>query len=146
MDVLWRQPLVGIEGWRHNSRALDGRFHQFRARPEGRQPDSETLHLEHEIAGHLNDVRAPVELLQVVGEEIGLGEGIAINFDQALRRAAGAERVAPADRPAGMLGADAPALQPGLQAGGIESLARRYAIDDDETVDVELDLDNQRVA
>jgi hypothetical protein len=79
--------------------------------PRRRQRYHETYHLKHEIAGHLHDIGSPVQLLQLVGEKIGLGEGVAINLDLALDRVVRSKGVAPPDRPAGVLGADPPALE-----------------------------------
>jgi hypothetical protein len=108
--------------------------------PHRRQRHTEANHLQHEIARHLDDIGPPVQLLQLVGEKVRLGEGVAIDLDMALDRVIGGKRVAPADRPAGMLGADPPALQPWLQTCRVEGIAGGHAVNDDEAMDIELDL------
>src|SRR5438045_1084819 len=76
-----------------------------------RQADAAAGRLDHVIAGHLHDVCAPVELLLLVFEKIAAGESVTVGFDIAPAGIAGNRRVAPAEFPAGMLGADAPALE-----------------------------------
>src|SRR5689334_22385592 len=71
-----------------------------------RQRDAAAARLQHEVARHLHDVGAPVELLQPVLEEVRRREGVAVGLDVAVARCARRLRVAPADRPAGVLRAD----------------------------------------
>jgi len=86
--------------------------------------------------GHLQDVGAPLELLRRVLEEIRACEGIAISFDIAPAGIAHNRRVAPAEFPPGMLGANAPALETHGKSTGIERIKRRYAIDDHQPMDI----------
>src|SRR5215831_1307941 len=72
-----------------------------------RQLHAAACRFEHVIARHLHNVGAPVKLLGLVLEKIGRGERIAISLDIAM--ATGERRVAPAEFPAGMLGAEPPA-------------------------------------
>src|SRR6202040_4406857 len=76
------------------------------ASPARRQPHPAPRRFEHVVARHLDDVGTPIELLGVVLEEIGRGEGVAIGLDIAVPGIAGDRRVAPAEFPAGVLGAD----------------------------------------
>ena len=55
-------------------------------------------------------------------------------------------RVAPAELPAGMLGADAPAVELNRQGAGVERIERRHAVDDDKPMHIELQLHQQLVA
>src|SRR5207237_8374963 len=92
------------------------------------------------------DIGAPIELLRLVFEKVGAGEGIAIGFDIAPGEVAGDRRIAPAEFPAGMLGADAPALETHRPCARIYRIERRQAIDADESVDIDLQLHQQLVA
>src|SRR5262249_35769159 len=55
-------------------------------------------------------------------------------------------RIAPAEFPAGMLGADAPALETYRKSAGIKRIECRYAINDHEPMNVELQLHQQLFA
>jgi hypothetical protein len=63
--------------------------------------------LDHVIAGHLHNIGAPIELLRLVFEKIGAGEGVAIGFDKTAARVSRNRRIAPAEFLARMLGAEA---------------------------------------
>jgi hypothetical protein len=65
----------------------------------------ETTHI---IAGHLNDGGAPIELLPLIFQKIASSEGITIGLDIPPPGIVGDRCFAPAEFPAGMLGADAP--------------------------------------
>src|ERR1700730_7481644 len=121
-------------------RAERGRTLQWKAGAAWREVDAAARRLDHVISGHLRDVGAPIELLQLVFEKIYAGEGVAISFDIAPAGIAGNRRIAPAEFPAGMLGANAPALQTYSKGARIERIERRHAIDDNEPVHVELQL------
>src|SRR5271169_3529279 len=63
----------------------------------GREANATAGCLDHVIAGHLHDVGAPIELLRLVFEKIGAGEGVAICFDKTAAWIAGNRRVAPSE-------------------------------------------------
>jgi len=77
-------------------------------------------------------------LLRLVFEKIVAGKGIAICLDKTAARIAGNGRIAPAEFPSGMLGADAPAFETYSKGAAIERIECRHAINDDEPVNVEL--------
>src|SRR5690348_8837897 len=81
------------------------------AGPARRQTAAAARRFEHVIACHLDDIGAPIELLGFVFEEIGGGEGVAIGLDIAVAGRVANRRVAPAEFPAGVLGADPPAVE-----------------------------------
>ena len=77
---------------------------------------------EHEISGHLHDIGAPIELLHLVFEKIAAGKGIAVGFHIAPARIARDRRVAPAEFPPGMLGAQPPSFEPYCQRVRVERI------------------------
>src|SRR4051794_27674128 len=109
-----------------------------KAGPPRRQPDAAARRLQHVIARHLHDVGAPIELLGFVLEEIGGREGVAIGLDVAVAGLIADRCIAPAEFPAGMLGADPPAIELHRQGAGVERIERRDAVDDDQPMHIEL--------
>jgi hypothetical protein len=89
---------------------------------------------------------APIELLHRVFEKICAGESVAISFDITPARISRDRRIAPAEFPPGMLGAKAPALETHGEGACIECIERRDAIDDHQSMDVELQLHQKLVA
>ena len=73
-------------------------------------------------------------------------EGVAVGFDKTAARVAGNWRIAPAEFPAGMFGADAPAFETYRKGAGVERIECRHAINNDEPVNVELQLHQQLFA
>jgi hypothetical protein len=80
---------------------------------------------DHVIAGHLHNVGAPIELLRLVFEKIVADKGLAICFDKTAARIARNWRIAPAEFPAGMLGADAPAFETYGKGAGIKRSTKK---------------------
>ena len=80
----------------------------------GREANAAVGRLNH-VMGHLHNIGAPIELLRLVFEKIGAGEGVAIGFDKT-------GRIAPAEFPAGMLGAEAPAFETYGKGVGVERI------------------------
>src|SRR4051794_14425914 len=76
-----------------------------------RQLDAAPGRFQHVISGRLYDVGAPVQWLGLVFEEIGRGKRIAIGLDIAMAGGVAERCVAPAELPAGMLGADPPGVE-----------------------------------
>src|SRR5204862_4905119 len=74
--------------------------------PPRRQPHPAARRLKHVVPRHLHDIGAPIELLGFVFEEIRRREGITIGLDIAMTGLVADRRVAPAEFPAGVLGAD----------------------------------------
>src|SRR5205823_1371253 len=86
-------------------------FSHREAGPARRQTNPAARRFEHVIARHLHDIAAPIELLGLVFEEIGRRERVAIGLDIAVPSIVADRRVAPAEFPPGMLGADPPAIE-----------------------------------
>ena len=102
--------------------------------------------LDHEISGHLHNVGAPIKLLHLVFEKIAAGKSVAIGFHIAPARIARDWRVAPAEFPSGMLGAQPPAFEPHGEGIRIERVERRHAVHHDQPMNIELELHQQFVA
>jgi len=77
---------------------------------------------EHEISGHLHDIGALIELLDLVFKKITAGEGIAVGLHIAPARTTLDRRVAPAEFPCGMLGAQPPAFEPDRERIRVERI------------------------
>ena len=119
---------------------------QRKSRVARRKADAAKRRLDHEISGHLPNVGAPLKLLRLVFEKIAAGESVAIGFDIAPTRIARDWRIAPAELPSGLLGAQPPVFEPHGEGIRIEGIERRDTIHDDQPMNIELELHQQFIA
>ena len=87
----------------------------------GREANAAVGRLNH-VMGHLHNIGAPIELLRLVFEKIGAGEGVAIGFDKTAARVSRNRRIAPAEFLARMLGVEAPAFETYGKGVGVERI------------------------
>lgn len=116
------------------------------ARVHRRQRDAGPDPFQHEVARHLKDIGPPVELVQVVDQEVGLQVGVAVGLDPMLIGFARGRRVAPADHPSRMLRARGPALEMRSYRARSDRQRHRHRIDHDEAADVQLHRHQQVLA
>jgi hypothetical protein len=92
------------------------------------------------VSGHLHDVGAPIKLLHIVFEKIWASESVAISFYVAPGGITCNQGITPAEFPSGVLGAKALTLETNSKSVCVKCIERGYAIDDDQTMDIELQL------
>ena len=79
-------------------------------------------------------------MLHIVFEKISASESVAISFYVAPAGITCNRGITPAEFPSGVLGAKAPTLETHSKSICVECIERGYPVDDDQTMDIELQL------
>jgi hypothetical protein len=88
----------------------------------------------------VHNIGAPIKLLHIVFEKISASESVAISLYVAPVGITCNRGITPAEFPSGVLGAKAPTLETHSKSICVECIERGYPVDDDQTMDIELQL------